>query len=803
MIAFRFSDPLALLLLALIVLAAEALRRYKSPRSRREYVWALFPSLALVLLVLALAGPQLGSNRPMVLAVDKSASIDTHMRAVELRWTSSVSEDDCVSPCRIVRFAAGADALGDSTAAGSVPALRPGATNLQAAIANAIGLAPRGGRVVVLSDGGQTQGNALSAAALARSRDVAVDWLPLTDASQRDAAMTAIGVPPAVRVGDTVPLTLTVHSTVAGPAVLQVQRDGGAHAAQTIEVRVGDNPLLLFYTATRKGWQSFEVTISLPGDTVHANDSLAAVTDVVAAPRVLSVGSPGSAVPRLLADQRLRVTAIRPSALPVDAASYGIYDTVVLDDVAATQLTSSQVAALASAVRTGGLGLLVLGGPHSFSLGGYWRSPLQQILPVSSLIPGNLERRNLAVELVLDHSGSMIDLAGGVPKIEMARAGATQSAAFIAAHRDQLGIIDFDIAPHLLLPMQTVAPGASQHRVERKIATLQASGGTNIYLGLQAGLTQLLTSKAPERHMILMTDGISAPANYAPLYATLRRDHISVATVALGSDADRALLKQISTVTGGHAYVTDDAKQLPGIFVKETQLSAKPVRVAGHLKVLVSSDSPVVRSLAGKPLPTLTGNVVVGLKSGAQADLVASNKGSETDPALAQWQIGAGRVVTWTPGLGTAWAGTWLRESSLWNDAVRWAQRAVTAMPLVPETVEGSSDALQIDLSDAGAAALGVTGIAGTLTGIDGVRRPIDFTQVGPALFQAQVASFPASVYRFDLTTRGTDVLRASGELALPYPSEYSPVSVTTSPMGLLVAQTGGRLLAPGDPQAL
>ena len=40
---------------------------------------------------------------------------------------------------------------------------------------------------------------------------------------------------------------------------------------------------------------------------------------------------------------------------------------------------------------------------------------------MTSLVPGNLQRHNLAIELVLDHSGSMMDTAGGVPKIAMAR----------------------------------------------------------------------------------------------------------------------------------------------------------------------------------------------------------------------------------------------------------------------------------------------------------------------------------------------------------------------------------------------
>ena len=75
--------------------------------------------------------------------------------------------------------------------------------------------------------------------------------------------------------------------------------------------------------------------------------------------------------------------------------------------------------------------------------------------------------------------------------------------------------------------------------------------------------------------------------------------------------------------------------------------------------------------------------------------------------------------MAWTPGLDSAWAGEWLGETELWNDAVRWTERGVAPAPLTPEPL-GSSGALQIDLAGAGGQALGVRSVEGTLT--DGAR---------------------------------------------------------------------------------
>ncbi len=213
----------------------------------------------------------------------------------------------------------------------------------------------------------------------------------------------------------------------------------------------------------------------------------------------------------------------------------------MLDDVPASTLSATQIAALNDAVRAEGLGLVALGGPHSFSLGGYARSPLQQVLPVSSLVPGNLQRRNLAISLVLDHSGQHDRTRPAAWKRSRWRARPRARAQrSCAPTRTRSASSTSTSSRTRWCPCSCSPARRTNASVDRTVAGLQADGGTNIYLGLKAGFEQLLASKAEQRHIILMTDGISQPANYAPLLAQLRREHISVATVALGADADRA-----------------------------------------------------------------------------------------------------------------------------------------------------------------------------------------------------------------------------------------------------------------------
>lgn len=768
---------------------------------RRVSLAGVAAVLAVLAAVGALADLHTGSRAPRaVLAVDRSASIDTAMRRVESRWIGRADPDGCVAPCRIVGFGARAEALPP----GSVDSSMRGATNLEAGVAAAVAAAPRGGRVVLLSDGEQTTGDALEAVAAARARDVRIDAVPLERGDLPDAALVRLDAPPAVHEGDTISLLLTVRSTGIGGATLSVARDGSKAARQAIRLHQGDNPFTLSYTAASVGWHTFRVAVQFPGDQRPQNDVLTSSVSVGAPPRAIVASvSPNPRIAAILTARGVRTTVARPDSLPSDAAGYADVDAVVLDDIPAYRLATRQLNALSAAVRDAGLGLLTLGGRHAYSLGGYAHSALDSVLPVASLSPGDLQRRHLAVELVLDRSGSMADTAGGegIPKMTMALSAARDTAAFVSAHADELGIVAFDITPHQVLPMQRVTPGPATTRVVSRINRLTADGGTDIYLGLRAGLNQVLASKSPNRHIILLTDGISQPHNYSGLLQELKRDHIAVATVALGTDVDSDLLRRIARATGGNAYTTKRARDLPKIFVKETRLSAEPIQLNGPQQVLPQASSPVVRSLVGVKLPSLSGNVVTRLRPGAQVDLIARSSSNKTEPALAQWGYGTGRVVSWTPGLGAPWATEWTPRTALWNDAVRWVARVLPPAPASATARSGTLTSLQVDLAAAGPTP--ESRLSAVLRRPGGTPSRIRLNESTPSVYTANVAPLPAGSYELALSlpdaVGGPQLLRVD----VPYAAEYLPTGLGRSTLGQLVVQTGGSLLQPGNPGAL
>jgi Ca-activated chloride channel family protein len=805
-----------LLRAALLVLLLEFLyarrREPRGPPRRRRWALAL-QGASLALLALALLASQTDDGpRPTTLVVDRSLSIGAGSSEAERAWLRASA--GCGARCETIQFGgapqlAAADRLLPTRVGGP---LAGGETDLARALDLALARTPRGGRIVLLSDGFDTTGDSVSTSAetfsgtreaemveaRGRARGVEIDTVPLR-AEPADAGVTRVQAPAALHAGDPFSLEVTVRSTVAAAATLTLTRDGARIGSQQVRLAAADNPYLFSLRASAAGSHSYAVAVASDDDERPRDDALATTVRVGAEPSVLVAGAPGSAIAALLEADGSRVTEVAPAALPVSSSGYAGTDAVVLDDVSAPELGDERARALAAAVRREALGLFVLGGEDSFSLGRYYRSPLQAALPVRSLEPGSVKRKNLGVELILDRSGSMVDEVGGVPKIEMAQAAARGAVRYLARHSDRVGIVSFDIRPHLLVPVTRLGRPAAAREIEARIDGLRPDGGTDIYRGLAAGARQIEASDARSRHIILLSDGVSEPGSYRALLPKLAADRISVATVALGAEADTKLLKAIARETGGNFYLTENARELPRIFAKETRLSVRPVRLRGEIGVAAGASSPVVSSLLGQSLSPLGGNVVTSLKPGASAGLLGRDKGHPADPLLAQWQYGTGRVVTWTPGLAPPVAGAWAERPRLFQDAARWVERGVETPPLTPKVLPGGRQ-LEVETGARAGVAAGTAELLGSLRSATGKTIPLRFRVTAPQRYVAVVPKLREGVYAYAIAAGATAV---EGQLAIPYPAEYRLGEPRATPLGPLAEASGGSVLGAADSATL
>ena len=171
------------------------------------------------------------------------------------------------------------------------------------------------------------------------------------------------------------------------------------------------------------------------------------------------------------------------------------FDGIILADVPATSLRPEQMRWLKDYVTKFGGGLMMLGSENTFGIGGYYRTPVEEVLPLVSRFEKEKEKPSLAMVLVIDKSGSM----SGEP-IVMARQAARATAELLSG-RDQIAVLGFDSNPQLICDL---TPASAQAQIAGAIDSLDAGGGTDLQPAMVQAREILEGASAKIKHLSLI-----------------------------------------------------------------------------------------------------------------------------------------------------------------------------------------------------------------------------------------------------------------------------------------------------------
>jgi Mg-chelatase subunit ChlD len=556
-------------------------------------------------------------------------------------------------------------------------------SNIEAALRLARSALPPVGdrRIVLVSDGRETAGNAAAEAALSASEGIPIDVaLPeRTARGEQPPTLSHLSAPSAVRINEPFAVATEVEGTPGARIEVLLTRNGEAQASQQVIVpQVGQANVAFSDQQRQAGAYVYRATVRQLEGKVEAQDyeeqpsGVGAVVSVAGESRVLYVSSSRGLLTSVLVANNFRVTEVPPSSVPRSLKALDGYDAIVLDDVPPSALDAGQTSAIAGHVERQGAGLLMLGGPKSLEAAGIMEGPLGPLLPIDLRPRSGQRAPAVAMVLIFDKSGSMADQVAGVSKIELARQAVTKVFDVFPA-TDAIGVIAFDASP---VPIAELASGHDAVVIGDRLRRLQPGGATAIAPAMQLARDWLRrpgVAAFSKRHVLLVSDGRSSPADAARLEASVPEQGFELSVVALGADSDRTFLARLASLTGGRSFFPEDLRELPLIVAREA------ARVAGgqiveEPFVARAMPHPIVAGLDRDRMPRLGGYVVSASKPMSETVL----RSHLDDPILSGWRAGLGKVAVFTADLRGAWSSqlrAWSQNNLLWVQSMRWLMR--------------------------------------------------------------------------------------------------------------------------------
>lgn len=707
-----FTNPLALILLFAIPLVIYLGWPRQRFRRLRDSVSTGLRVIIVALLALALAGVQVAQSADrlaVVFLVDVSDSLGPDVQDAQLTWVREAMQgmgpDDLTG---VVVFGA------DPRTERSVSAVRElstiqsqpitNNTDLAEAIRHGIALFPNNAarRLVVLSDGRPTVGDTEAAVQQAAAVGVEISFVTFAREPGPEVQVTNLNVPGNVTAGQPFDLTLTIDAEVATRATVTILDTGQIIQRQEIDLRQGSNNYTLPLPGSSAGFKDFRVQVDpIDNDNFYQNNQLSTFTQIVGPPRALLISTTDGEIQHLLPaleQAGVEVDVKRPNEVSIGLAPLAQYNTIILANVPATQLSNRRMATLDTYVRDLGGGLVFIGGPESYAPGGYFQTPLEDTLPVETQIRDQQRLPQLTIAYLIDRSGSMgSGGASGIPNIELAKEAIIRSIDFLQP-TDRAGIVSFDTVGYWVADLQPVLDRLS---LQRLVATLRASGGTDILAGMQLVARTIIDEPSDRKHIILLTDGGANPANLVELSETLKRDNeVTTSVISIGGGSGADFLNDMAVAGGGNFHLVDRVETIPTIFTMETVLASRSYIFEEPFVPTLTATSPIMNGITSAP--PLMGYVATTPKQTAQVIL----RGPEpfSDPLLAAWQYGLGRSVAFTSDATGRWGANWINwadYSRFWSQAVRWTITEGTSSNLESRVrLEGEQARLIVDARD-------------------------------------------------------------------------------------------------------
>ncbi len=688
----EYANPWLLLLIIPILLLAfipHFLTPKKYRRTRNRIISLVMFLIASIIAVNLLAGINFVYETPnvkneIIVLVDVSDSGETERSEKDAYVESILNVADGDYNVGVVKFAYGqvyaAELSSDSKAvlASYLESEDPdtSASDIASALeyAKDIFTHPGSAKIVLLSDGVETDGEALSVIKSIAAQGIRVDTVHFPTEEKNEVQIVSVDIPDQHFVIDEpfiidmyVKTNVKIDTSLA--AVLKFTDNGEKVGEVELSLTSGEMHIPLEISLDNRGMHELCFEISVGADTEPKNNSYHTFVNIQEFNKILLIEKHEGESAHMTAifGDNYDLTTLNidnnSSEIPRDIDTLAEYDQVILVNIAYSDMPGGFEELLHKYVYDLGGGLLTVGGindgtvtnpiPHAYNREDLEKSTYyKQMLPVSAIdfTPP------VAVMIVVDASGSMLDEVGGETKYHLALDGA-KACLDALSPRDWCGIMSFDQTASEKLQIIPVSQKDLILETIEEMRNTQDMGGTVFSDAIQsAGAALSVINNVEKKHIIMVTDG--KPSQQIDAYEQKILENMekgitmSIITVGSMADGDKNAMDKTAEIGGGKHHNVTDSHSIPGIMQKDLALEAiAEIAYGEEFNLTIRDRTTVVAGMDDSILPPLTGYYGTVKKEDALVPLMGKYV-----PIYATWKYGNGNVGSFMSDLNGEWS---------------------------------------------------------------------------------------------------------------------------------------------------
>jgi Mg-chelatase subunit ChlD len=755
--------------------------RWEWDRTLRHTALVL-KTLAFLAIILALSGPVMTvveQKIALAVLVDTSRSVSEAGLEQATRLVREMESRRGRNQVRVIPFARVARPLSQEEASkggrlGFTAGDNGRGTNLEAALRDAAAAMPAGlvPRIALVSDGNENTGSVLRAAWQVRQFGIPVDTFPVAGRAQPNLHLEGVVLPSRVFAGERFPIELKLSSPKPAEATVELTADGQVIGSRRIALEPGMNQFRVQASIATTG------ALDLAGR-VHAGGLGEARFE-----QAVTMRKPLAAVISLdpVEGERHLIETLHRNQFEVKEFSQvperlDDYQLVIFNNWDAEAIPVPVKQNVENYVRQGG-GVLWIGGDRNVYVEKKEEDAFDRLLPAKLSPPRTPE--GTCVVMIVDKSSSMEG-----KKMELARLAAIGVVDNLRPV-DLLGVLIFDNSFQWVVPIRRAQ---DRPLLKRLIAGITPDGGTQIAPALAEAYHKISPVNAVYKHVVLLTDGISEEGDSIALSREAAEKNVTISTVGLGQDVNRAYLEKIASFSRGKSYFLSDPSGLEQILIKDVMEHTGSTAIERASKAKVEKQVEILSGTGIEEAPALRGYVKFIAKPTAETILSIDGR----DPLLVRWQYGLGRAAVFTSDAKSRWAAQWVDWKgfdtffvNLFRDLLPHSEAAEATTDYDP-----ANDELTVDYR--------------LLPGVDEPKSPPEIYAFGPSEFRRPVNVFKAADrhYRARFSLDGRQGLfrvrpvvetRAFPEVGFyRQESEMSEYGTNTALLKQIASSTGGR----------